>query len=268
MRNSKKLRNIVPIPNFAGIGSKEDYMKENKYDEIEFFEKYSQMNRSIKGLSGAGEWESLRKLLPDFKDKRVLDLGCGYGWHCQYAIEQGAKSVTGIDISERMLQTAREKTDSRIQYIRLPIEDIDFGKDSFDIVISSLAFHYISSFAEIVKKVSHCLISGGHFVFSAEHPIFTSYGSQDWYYNDKGEILHFPVDNYFYEGERNSSFLGEKVIKYHRTLTTYLNDLLEGGFEITGVTEPQPSVNLLQTVEGMRDELRRPMMLIISGRKK
>lgn len=50
-------------------------MKENKYDNEDFFKKYSEMNRSIKGLDGAGEWSELKKLLPDFKDKRVLDLG-------------------------------------------------------------------------------------------------------------------------------------------------------------------------------------------------
>jgi len=54
-------------------------MKLNKYDDIVLFEKYSKMERSTKGLSGAGEWKTLQKLLPDFKDKRVLDLGCGFG---------------------------------------------------------------------------------------------------------------------------------------------------------------------------------------------
>ena len=70
-----------------------EYGKENKYDDDIFFQKYSQMSRSQQGLAGAGEWETLRKLLPDFKDKRVLDLGCGYGWHCIYAMEHGASSV-------------------------------------------------------------------------------------------------------------------------------------------------------------------------------
>ena len=56
-----------------------EYGKENKYDDDIFFQKYSQMSRSQQGLAGAGEWETLRKLLPDLKDKRVLDLGCGYG---------------------------------------------------------------------------------------------------------------------------------------------------------------------------------------------
>ena len=73
-------------------------MKENKYDNENFFIKYSQMERSKKGLQGAGEWHELKKILPDFQDKTVLDLGCGYGWNCKYAIDNGAKYVLGIDI--------------------------------------------------------------------------------------------------------------------------------------------------------------------------
>ena len=55
-----------------------------------FFEQYSHMQRSIRELEGAGEWHELKKMLPDFSGKRVLDLGCGFGWHCRYAAEHGA----------------------------------------------------------------------------------------------------------------------------------------------------------------------------------
>jgi len=243
-------------------------MKQNKYDDTTFFEKYSEMDRSTKGLAGAGEWETLQKLLPGFQEKRVLDLGCGFGWHCQYAVEHGAAAVTGVDISEKMLAVARRKTDRRIDYIHSPIEDISFAAGSFDAVISSLAFHYIASFEQIAEKVAACLVQGGDFVFSVEHPVFTASGSQDWVYDANGNILHFPVDQYFFEGQRTADFLGEKVTKYHKTLTTYLNGLIRGGFEVTGVVEPQPSAHLLHTVKGMEDELRRPMMLIISAKKK
>lgn len=243
-------------------------MKQNIYNSKTFFEKYSQMRRSVKGLEGAGEWKTLEKMLPDFKGKKVLDLGCGFGWHCQYAIEHGAASVVGVDISEKMLAVAKEKTSKDIEYICKSTEDVEFPDHSIDVVISSLTFHYLLSFDDIVKKVSVWLNDGGDFVFSAEHPVFTAYGTQDWYRDAKGKILHFPVDNYFAEGKREANFLGEKVTKYHKTLTTYLNTLIQNGFEITGVVEPQPGKEMLETIEGMKDELRRPMMLIVSAKKK
>ena len=81
-------------------------MKENQYDDSHFFEQYSHFPRSVEGLSAAGEWHALKALLPDFRGKRVLDLGCGFGWHCRYAAEQGAAQVMGIDLSEKMLAKA------------------------------------------------------------------------------------------------------------------------------------------------------------------
>lgn len=243
-------------------------MKENKYDNESFFQKYSEMTRSTKGLEGAGEWSELQKLLPDFMDKRVLDLGCGYGWHCIYAAEQGAKYVLGTDISSKMIETAKSKTDSKkVVYRCCAMEDLKVAEHSFDVIISSLAFHYIKDFEPLVETISRSLVPEGDFVFSVEHPVFTSYGSQDWYYDEDGNILHFPVDNYYYEGKREAIFLGEPVVKYHRTLTTYLNTLLNNGFELKNIIEPQPPVDMMD-LPGMKDEMRRPMMLLVSAKKK
>lgn len=243
-------------------------MKENKYDDERFFEKYSQMLRSQKGLQGAGEWSELQKLLPDFKEKRILDLGCGYGWHCKYAADHGAAAVLGTDISQKMIQTAqRINSAAQIEYRCTAMEDLRFPADTFDAVISSLAFHYIRDFKPLVANIVKWLKTGGSLVFSVEHPVFTSYGTQDWYYDENGKILHFPVDNYYYEGQREAIFLGEKVIKYHRTLTTCLNTLLENGFELQHIIEPQPPAEMMH-LEGMKDEMRRPMMLLVSAIKK
>ena len=242
-------------------------MKENKYDNDVFFKKYSEMNRSKQGLAGAGEWSELQKLLPDFKQKTVLDLGCGYGWHCIYAAQDGAQNVIGIDISEKMLNVAQTKNnDPVIEYRKAAMEDLVFPESHFDVIISSLAFHYIQDFKQLAVNISHWIKPGGTLVFSVEHPVFTAYGTQDWYYNDSGEILHFPVDNYYYEGKREAVFLGEPVIKYHRTLTTYLNTLLNNGFVIEHIVEPQPPKDMLEE-PGMKDEMRRPMMLLVSARK-
>ena len=242
-------------------------MREDRYDDLTFFAKYSQMPRSRYGLEAAGEWETLRTLLPDFTGKRLLDLGCGYGWHCIYALEHGAAAVTGVDISEKMLAVAREKTGSGdARYIRAAMEDVDFPEAAFDIALSSLALHYVADFGGMVEKNYRWLAPGGAFVFSIEHPIFTAYGSQDWHRDEQGEILHFPVDNYFLEGAREAVFLGERVTKYHHTLTTILDGLLRRGFQLRRVVEPQPPERMLD-MEGMLDELRRPMMLLVAAQK-
>lgn len=243
-------------------------MPENKYDDPVFFQKYSQMLRSKAGLAGAGEWEMFQKLLPNLAGKHVLDLGCGYGWHCIYAAERGAASVIGVDLSERMLAIAKEKTSyPQVSYLRQAIEDMHFAADSFDLVLSSLAMHYVPCFTQVLQCVHKCLRAGGCFVFSVEHPLFTAQGPQDWHYDEAGNIQHFPVDKYFCEGARQTCFLGETVTKYHRTLTTYLDGLLQSGFILQRVVEPQPPQRML-ALEGMRDELRRPMMLIVSAQKR
>ena len=72
-------------------------MKENNYDNPGFFSQYRRFPRSVEGLSAAGEWHALQKLFPDFSGKRVLDLGCGFGWHCRYAADHGAAAVIGVD---------------------------------------------------------------------------------------------------------------------------------------------------------------------------
>ena len=92
----------------------------------------------------------------------------------------------------------------------------------------------------MVQNIGRWLKPGGAFAFSVEHPVFTAYGSQDWYYDKSGDILHFPVDNYYLESHRKAVFLGEPVIKYHRTLTTYLDTLLRNGFRLLRMVEPQP----------------------------
>ena len=243
-------------------------MRENKYDDPVFFAKYAQMDRSRLGLKGAGEWQTLEPMLPDFAGRDVLDLGCGYGWHCAYAAEHGARSVLGLDISRKMLAVAREQHAAPvIEYRQAAMEDADFAEGSFDVVLSSLAFHYVADFGSLVRKTARWLRPGGDLVFSCEHPVFTAEGSQDWYRDENGNILHFPVDNYYIEGERQAVFLGERVTKYHRTLTSYVNALLSNGFALTGLAEPQPPQEMVDTIPDMADELRRPMMLILAAKK-
>ena len=60
-------------------------------------------------------------------------------------------------------------------------------------------------------------------VFSVEHPIATAYGNYEWHRDDAGAKLHWKVDRYREEGPRKSEWFVPGVIKYHRTVETYVN---------------------------------------------
>ena len=240
---------------------------ENIYDNKTFFDAYARMSRSRNGLAGAGEWHQFRNLFPDMSGMKVLDLGCGYGWHCKYAAAQGAASVLGIDLSEKMIARAREiNGDERITYRICGLEEYEYPEEEYDCVVSNLALHYIEDLDTVYQKICRTLKPGGIFLLNIEHPVFTAGVNEDWIYDKDGNPEYWPVDDYYYPGERSTLFLGERVRKYHHTLTQILMGLLNAGFVLETVEEAVPDESMLD-IPGMKDEMRRPMMLLVRARK-
>lgn len=237
----------------------------NDYDNEQFFAAYAQMPRSVDGLKSAGEWHQLRPLFPPLDGKRVLDLGCGYGWHCSFSVERGAVQVLGIDVSEKMIREAQARNaDRRIQYQVCGIEDYAYPENRWDCVVSNLALHYIRDLEPLFCNVHRTLTPGGTFLFNIEHPVFTAGIGQDWMYHADGTPQCWPIDDYFVPGARNTHFLGCDVTKQHHTLTQILMGLINNGFALEAVEEAQPAQEMLH-LPGMRDELRRPMMLLVKS---
>ena len=237
----------------------------NIYDDESFFRSYSRMDRSRGGLSAAGEWHQLGPLFPELAGKHVLDLGCGYGWHCRYAAEQGAADVLGIDLSEKMIREARKRNPGdNITYRVCGIDTYEYPEEAFDLAVSNLALHYIEDLEAVYRNVHKTLKPSGTFLFNIEHPVFTAGVREDWIYGDDGTPRYWPVDNYYYPGERSTHFLGHTVRKQHHTLTQILMGLLRNGFRLEVVEEVMPSPEMLD-LPGMKDEMRRPMMLLVKA---
>lgn len=243
-------------------------MMGNIYDDPTFFQAYGQMDRSRMGLEGAGEWHQFKRLFPELEGKTVLDLGCGYGWHSAYAAERGAASVTAIDQSGRMIGEARRRNpEGRIRYRVCSLEEYEYPEEEFELAVSNLVLHYIQDLDSIYRKVYRTLKSGGIFLINMEHPVFTGSVREEWVRDSQGRALHWPVDDYFYPGERRTVFLGEEVAKQHHTLTQILGGLLACGFTLTAVEEAVPDPAMLG-LPGMRDEMRRPMILLVRAQKR
>jgi SAM-dependent methyltransferase len=242
-------------------------MTQNIYDNPEFFAGYSRLGRSLEGLDGAAEWPALRALLPDLRGHRVVDLGCGFGWFCRWAREQGAAEVLGIDVSENMLARARADTaDPAITYLIADLERVELPEAAFDVAYSSLALHYIENLERLLATVHRALAPGGRFVFSAEHPIFTAPMQPGWSIDADGR-KSWPVDSYLCEGPRRTDWLAKGVLKQHRTLGTYLNLLLRLGFALAHVEEWGPTDEQIAAHPSWAEERQRPMFLLVAARR-
>jgi SAM-dependent methyltransferase len=242
-------------------------MTQNIYDDEEFFAGYSRLGRSVDGLDGAAEWPALRAMLPELPGLKVLDLGCGFGWFCRWVRTQGAASVQGIDISERMLARARASTqDPAITYMRADLESLELRPGSFDLVYSSLAFHYLVGLERLMSELHQSLVPGGKLVFSAEHPIYTAPADPRWSVDGAGR-KSWPVNGYLREGTRSIDWLTQGVIKQHRTLATYINMLPRLGFTLSRIEEWRPTDEQIAARPELADELHRPMFLLVSARR-
>ncbi|WP_342360257.1 class I SAM-dependent methyltransferase [Terrarubrum flagellatum] len=241
-------------------------MTQNVYDDGTFFAGYSQLGRSVSGLDGAAEWPALRALLPDLGGLRVLDLGCGFGWFCRYAREQGAASVLGVDVSENMLARAVAETkDDAIRYEHADLENFAPPESSFDLIYSSLALHYVVGLEALLARIHSALAPGGRFIFSAEHPIYTAPREPRWIEDSDGR-KSWPVDQYLVEGPRERDWLGASVVKQHRLIGTYVTLLLKAGLTIAHLEEWRPSEAQIAARPELGEELERPMFFLISAR--
>lgn len=242
-------------------------MKQNIYDDPQFFSGYKALRDTRSGLNEVLEQPALYGLLPGLEGSAALDLGCGAGHLCSQLLSLGARRVVGVDISQNMLEQARESCAGRVELCNLPMEDYDAEAGSFDLVISSLAFHYVSDLAALSRKIHSWLKPHGCLLFSMEHPICTcSQGIvPGWARDAEGKKLYWCVDQYSYEGRRESRWFIDGVLKYHRTVSSVLNCLIDADFSIARVLEP----HAIETAEADRpsllEERRRPPFLIVKA---
>lgn len=242
-------------------------MTQNIYDDPEFFAGYSRLGRSLEGLDGAAEWPALRALLPDMRGRKVVDLGCGFGWFCRWAREQGAAEVLGIDVSENMLARARANTsDPAITYLKTDLELVELPDAAFDLAYSSLTLHYIENLERLLASVHCALVAGAPLIFSAEHPIFTAPMRPSWSVDADGR-KQWPIDSYLCEGPRRTDWLAKGVVKQHRTLGTYINLLLRLGFALTHVEDWGPSEEQIAAQPNLAEERQRPMFLLVAAQR-
>lgn len=242
-------------------------MGKNLYDNEIFFEEYSKIRDNEFNYNDLIEKPAISKLLPDLKDKIVLDLGCGNGDNCIDFINRGAKKVVGIDISSNMLDIAMNKnTHKNIQYIKMDINQIGDINEKFDLVYSSLAIHYVKDYNLLISNIRKLLKIEGILLFSQEHPYTTAPKKGcAWTTDENGKKIYAHLSDYMYSGKREVMWFKTKVEKYHRPISEIVNTLINEKFNIKEIIEPIPDEYALSKRNDMIDEFHRPTSIIIKA---
>lgn len=206
-------------------------------------------------------------LVGDVSGQFICDLACGQGFIARELARHGAR-VTGADISARMLAIAQryEAAESLgIQYLQADAQDAPtLPSAAFDGVTCSMSLMPIPDLAAAFHTARRMLKPGGWFVFSITHPCFQTPHSR-WVTRADG-VSAREVSGYFSEGfwtSTNPAGVRGQVGEYHRTLSTYLNTLVETGLTLERILEPQAAGRTAMAVPGVREA---PSILLIRAR--
>jgi ubiquinone/menaquinone biosynthesis C-methylase UbiE len=171
------------------------------------------------------------RLAGDVAGLEVLDAGCGSGPLTE-ALRAKDAVVSGFDLSPAMVELARkrlgEDADVRVADLGAPLP---YPDDAFDLVVSSLALHYVKDWAPALAALRRVLKPGGRLIVSIIHP--TVYA------------VVYPEADYFALTQYSEGYdYGEETVwmtYWHRPLQDVINTFIEAGFGIKKVTEPPPA---------------------------
>ena len=243
---------------------------QNVYDNQDFFKEYKSMRDGKINANELIEIPIIKSMLPELMDKDILDLGCGEGEMACYFAEKGARSVLGLDISENMLKEAEKKNNLKnVSFRKMPMEEIAQIDGKFDIIFSSLAFHYIENFDKLMCDISRLLKENGVLVFSQEHPLVLASILPEGLpkYITKDDKRVFNLCDYNLNGERKFNWNIDGVVKYHRNFSTIINSILNAGLSIVEVQESYASDEAIRLVPKYKFQKDRPYFLFIKAKK-
>jgi Methylase involved in ubiquinone/menaquinone biosynthesis len=205
---------------------------------------YDIFSSSNESYSNRIEWPCIENILPDLRNKRILDIGCGSGRYSFIFDKYKPNNITGIDISKVMIDLANKQRpkESKTVFYQSSIEEIDsLNLGKYDFAFSSTASHYFTNLEKAFSTVFKYLVGNGVFILSAMHPIYTAsyplHSKEDWVfrYLDKNKREYIQPWT-----KRSKQEVKEICYSFQYTISDYYNSLCKVGFRIKSIQEPEP----------------------------
>ncbi len=208
------------------------------------------------------EKPAMVSLLPtSLSGQSVLCIGVGAGEELEELLERHPTKITGIDISAGLLKIAKSKFPD-VELLKMDMTELDLPEASFDLVYSSLAFHYAKDWDILLSGVAQVLKEGGTLVFSTHNPAYWRMKSAtgNSYKNPRGVI----TDEY------TAIIAGDVPITYycHRDAQEILDAVKHAGFEVkeaftAKVIEVDVPPNEKEAYEKLKEKNSNPPLFLI-----
>jgi SAM-dependent methyltransferase len=199
-------------------------------------------------------------MLGNLTGLRVLDAGCGNGYLSRMLAERGAE-VVGVEPASSLFDFAVEQETAQphgIRYVRADLCGLPDLDAPFDAVIASMVLPAIPDWIGAMRACVNVLRPGGLLIFSANHPCF----EQLWpSWRRYGE---YRTSRYLTEYE----IPGPSGVDFHRTISTYLNELIRLDCHLTEIAEPGLSPQrAAEGPDGIDAYVHLPNFLIVAARR-
>jgi SAM-dependent methyltransferase len=207
-------------------------------------------------------------MLPDVAGLAGLDIGCGEGHNTRLLARRGAR-MTAIDVAETFVAYAREAEADEplgIDYRVASAVALPFPDRSFDFATGFMSFMDVPETGRALSEACRVLKPGGFLQFSITHPCFDTPHRRNL--RDAGGLTYaIEVGDYFrnLEGEVSEWLFSAappeakaglppfRTPRFTRTLSQWLNLLLDSGLLLERLEEPSPSDEAVRECPAVQD---------------
>lgn len=221
-------------------------------------------------------------MLPDITGLTGLDIGCGEGTDTRMLAKLGGV-MTGLDVSKRFIEYAREEERRGLLGVRYKTASawrIPFAEDSFDFATATMSLMDVPEPERAIREAFRVIKPGGFLQFSITHPCF-DVPHRKWIDDPSGKHVAMAVSDYFGEmdghveewifhftpPELKDKLRKFRIPRFSRTLSWWLNALIESGFVIEYVLEPTATDEAVRKFPHLDDTRIMAHFLMIRCRK-
>ncbi|MBI2166469.1 MAG: class I SAM-dependent methyltransferase [Chloroflexi bacterium] len=183
------------------------------------------------------------RLLEVKAGERVLDLGCGQGVVSR-AMHKAGATVTGVDMSRRLIELARRRSSRDIQYLVADARDLKaLERGSFDAIAWVLAAQDTEPIEPVFINCARLLRPGGRLVMVINHPAFRIPRQSRWGFDEERKLLYRAVDRYLtplsipIDIHPFRAPARQQTWTYHRPLEAYIKGLAGEGLWVNALEE-------------------------------